>query len=1146
MIESTACSNNMEPVISVIVASYNKTATLLSRCIDSLLAQTQDNLEIIIIDDCSTDDSALILTKYADQYPDKIRFVQNEVNKGKGATANYGVSLARAPYIGFVDADDYVEKKYYQKLYRIAEKTNADVVCGDFILVTKEGYLSAPLLGRDNMYLHAGDNLSIRNTHNIIINGKLLAGFWGGGSPCTKIIRKEKLQEFPFFEGRRCDDIPAVLPVCSNSTVAYAAGATYYYVQTDDSMERGTDINKQLEAFAAIALTLQRYRDTKADIAYSQLMIAQSFTAVACSLVCNPANRAIPDLYSKICNYFDGIIPVSLMGELLDTKQNKYLKYALHTIYENHENEYAEALSVFKRYFSQPQFPIKKEEPIVSIVIPAYNAQNYLHEAIESALKQTYQRTEVIVVNDGSRDAGATELIAKSYGNAIRYLYKPNGGVGSALNYGIQNMRGSYFSWLSHDDLYRPEKVEEELTYLQKYGNDNSIVFSAYKTIDPKGNELDEYHLPVHVYSNPKCLLAIDPTYTMNGCALLIPKALFEKHGLFNDALKYTQDYDMWLRFAQHVDFLYIDKCLIFSRQHPQQDSKTAGVLVTDEADRFHCRAVQTLQPEESKTYLVNGQTLEKLYQTHKDYGFPGFATAIMEYWIRCALFENPEKAEKILEKTIGVCAESLQDVVRIHEQNKQGKPVLMVYSNIWVRGGIERVLASLLPMFSERFQVVLVSAPYENMEGFPLPEDIEHIRIKHTHPMELETRLGVLALLFHTDIFWGNPNILPQTLPVYRVMHNNGIKSIAQNHYYYFFPYFEPTFHSVCEDRHKAFEYADIVLWLTSFSTNACKSRNNNVALMPNPIPITRREKPCERNPKQLIAVGRFYDIQKRLDRIIDVFAAVHAIDPTTSLLVVGGYSRSMQVPDGRTIDSIISEHSLSSAIRFVGEVADVQPYYEESAGLLMASDSEGFGMVIGEAGECGVPCFIYDTPFLDDIVTDGKNGLIEYSPHCNKLAMRIATVLNDQQAWSTMSKNAYDMAQRFSRQTVVQKWHELFDLLLSYDNTPMEQLIQNSSLTPSESMNAQTFTDGLREALNAGICIAQNNSLSHSLNSSPTSNGASDASYWAATCYAMERTLSWRITKPLRLVRKTMNSVKHEGMKATTKKIVSWLLRR
>ena len=75
----------------------------------------------------------------------------------------------------------------------------------------------------------------------------------------------------------------------------------------------------------------------------------------------------------------------------------------------------------------------------VSIIIPVYNGSNYLKEAIESALAQTYDNVEVLVVNDGSNDGGATEQIALSYGERIRYFKKENGGVASALNVGIHH-----------------------------------------------------------------------------------------------------------------------------------------------------------------------------------------------------------------------------------------------------------------------------------------------------------------------------------------------------------------------------------------------------------------------------------------------------------------------------------------------------------------------------------------------------------------------------------------------------------------------------------------------------------------------------------------------------------------------------------
>ncbi len=101
--------------------------------------------------------------------------------------------------------------------------------------------------------------------------------------------------------------------------------------------------------------------------------------------------------------------------------------------------------------------------PFVSIVIPVYNGANYLREAIESALGQTYPDVEVIVVNDGSNDGGKTRDVALSFGNRIRYLEKTNGGVATALNLGVREMRGELFAWLSHDDVYYPEKIARQV-----------------------------------------------------------------------------------------------------------------------------------------------------------------------------------------------------------------------------------------------------------------------------------------------------------------------------------------------------------------------------------------------------------------------------------------------------------------------------------------------------------------------------------------------------------------------------------------------------------------------------------------------------------------------------------------------------------
>ena len=123
--------------------------------------------------------------------------------------------------------------------------------------------------------------------------------------------------------------------------------------------------------------------------------------------------------------------------------------------------------------------------PLVSIVIPVYNGADYLAEAIDSAIAQTYSNIEIIVVNDGSTDDGATERVARAYGNRIKYYSKPNGGVATALNYAIKRMNGDYFSWLSHDDVYLPEKVERQIKKLEELDGEMVILYSNVEVIDP-------------------------------------------------------------------------------------------------------------------------------------------------------------------------------------------------------------------------------------------------------------------------------------------------------------------------------------------------------------------------------------------------------------------------------------------------------------------------------------------------------------------------------------------------------------------------------------------------------------------------------------------------------------------------------------
>lgn len=113
------------PLISVIVPIYNM-EPLLPRCLDSLAAQTLRDLEIICVDDGSTDGSGGIVRKYASG-DSRFRLITQE-NPGRAEARNAGIRAAAAPYLGFADPDDYVEPDMYERLYRLAEESGADMV----------------------------------------------------------------------------------------------------------------------------------------------------------------------------------------------------------------------------------------------------------------------------------------------------------------------------------------------------------------------------------------------------------------------------------------------------------------------------------------------------------------------------------------------------------------------------------------------------------------------------------------------------------------------------------------------------------------------------------------------------------------------------------------------------------------------------------------------------------------------------------------------------------------------------------------------------------------------------------------------------------------------------------------------------------
>lgn len=268
--------------------------------------------------------------------------------------------------------------------------------------------------------------------------------------------------------------------------------------------------------------------------------------------------------------------------------------------------------------------------PLVSIIIPVYNGSNYLKESIDSALGQTYKNLEVIVVNDGSTDNGLTENIALSYGERIRYFNKENGGVATALNYGIEKMNGDWFSWLSHDDLYLPTKIESEINKVIDNNFDKERTIISCKTGLVNANGESIFHPKKFYkgyYTGNEMFKNLCSGKSLWGCSLLIPKIALKRVGGFNTEYRFIQDWVCWLGLTVIGNNFYLyEEELVKSRVHGNQDTIRLAKLQPVEVNNYLNRLLyqlSSLEGENSnyiKTVLFYYCTTKRNKEIRKKY----------------------------------------------------------------------------------------------------------------------------------------------------------------------------------------------------------------------------------------------------------------------------------------------------------------------------------------------------------------------------------------------------------------------------------------------------------------------------------------------------------------------------------------------
>lgn len=491
--------------ISIIIPIYNM-EKYLKQCLDSVISQNLKEIEILCVNDGSTDDSEKIILDYKEK--DNRIVLISQSNKGVAAARNIALKNARGEYVAFMDPDDwYPDADVLRILYDKALESGLMIIGGSFGEWT-EGRLVTSFKGLKKKYAFEKDEIvSYRNYqfdygyHRFIYHLQFLKDNDIFFPPYIRF------QDPPFFV--KAMAIAGTFYAVRKVTYCYRVG-TQKIVWTEQKLIdllRGLRdilvITSQYHLKELHCITLQRLGENYADMCAKALPTAS------------------PEMISALID-IEKSIDLSLVKDEKLKEYREFFYYILHKEFDNltktvgtsickrisYTNEESQQNKKSSAPYNQIVTITKRNKPLVSVIIPVYNVENYIVDCIQSVCQQSLKDIEIIIVNDGTPD-NSMEKIANiiSSDQRIRVIEKENGGLSSARNAGLKIATGEYILFLDSDDtlfedalhllyslakemdlddlfynaevFYDSEKVQEEQKNFASYYKRNGVYFGT-------------------------------------------------------------------------------------------------------------------------------------------------------------------------------------------------------------------------------------------------------------------------------------------------------------------------------------------------------------------------------------------------------------------------------------------------------------------------------------------------------------------------------------------------------------------------------------------------------------------------------------------------------------------------------------------
>lgn len=612
----------MNKKISVIVAVYN-TEKYVEKCLNALLNQTYQNLEIIVVEDGSTDNSKEVLKKYADNK--KIKIIYNKKNSGLSYSRNVGLENATGDYIGYIDSDDYVDLDYYEKLMHAIIDNKADIAICDMKVVDEE---------TNTETVSRCCNSDEFTVYNVVDNGL-------AASACNKLFKKELISKYKFAEGKVNEDIAVVIPTLVNAKKISYANTYYYYVQRGGSIQNSGFSDKRFDIFYGVKTTLERIKDNKDYKSLKDAIVFNQLIVLLLYVIPKEKNwhrrKEILKKYNELVNEYQ-IRQNHIFWTFLQNCGKKHRMYYKMLFKSNCEGNYFMSNTLISLYdllskvlkpkkvisdiinmeglvaLAKEQSKFPDEDIKISVIVPNYNYAKFMYQRIYSILRQNYKLYELIILDDCSKD-NSKEVIddicnnLKDYIN-IKSVYNTTNS-GSAFKQWKKGMKlatGDYV-WIAEADDYCEAKLLRTLVKPIKKDKNIMISYSDTAFIDTFGNIILKSIKPeIDIQKSGHW----DKSYINNGldeiknysylnCTIANVSSAIIKNGNYEEYLTMSGEYKQagdWLFYVNLIsngDIAYSNKILNYYRVHGNNVSSTMNHQKhIDEINKIHKYYVET------------------------------------------------------------------------------------------------------------------------------------------------------------------------------------------------------------------------------------------------------------------------------------------------------------------------------------------------------------------------------------------------------------------------------------------------------------------------------------------------------------------------------------------------------------------------